>query len=115
MTTKKILRIISFVAKAGEVSTAPPVGRLLGQFPIDVRNFSNAFNAETKKYDKGLLVKVVLTLYKDSTFEYKIKTPSLSFLFELSAKNFIDEINIKRYKYISLLDLYKITLIKNRD
>lgn len=115
MTKKKILRIISFVAKAGEVSTAPPVGPLLGQFPIDVRSFSNAFNAETKKYDKGLLVKVILTLYKDSTFMYEIKTPPLSFLFELSSNNFISYINIKTFKYISLLDLYKITIIKNKD
>lgn len=115
MTKKKILRKISFVAKAGEVSTAPPVGPLLGQFPIDVRSFSNAFNAETKKYDKGLLLKVIVILYKDGTFVYEIQTPPLSFLFELSSNNFIININLKKYKYISLVDLYKITIIKNKD
>ena len=115
MTNKKILRVISFVAKAGEVSTAPPVGPLLGQFPIDVRSFSNAFNAETNKYDKGLLVKVILVLYKDGTFVYTIKTPPLSFLFELCSHNLVANATLRRYKYISLIDLYKIAIIKNKD
>ena len=112
---KKILRILSFVAKAGEVSTAPPVGPLLGQFPIDVRSFSNAFNAETKKYDKGLLLKVVLKLYRDGSFDYKIKTPPLAFLLELSSINMPINYNFRKFRYIKLKDLYKITLIKNVD
>jgi len=114
--TKKILRIISFVAKAGEVSTAPPIGPLLGQYPIDVRAFSNAFNAETKIYDKGLILKVILTLYKDGTFIYVIKTPPLSFLMELASKSLLKtSSNLKKFKYINLIDLYKITIIKNKD
>ena len=112
---KKILRILSFVAKAGEVSTAPPVGPLLGQFPIDVRSFSNAFNAETKKYDKGLLLKVILVLYKDGSFNYEIKTPPLSFLLELASLKIPINLNFRKFKYIKLEDLYKITLIKNVD
>ena len=110
--TKQVLRIIAFYAKAGEVSTAPPVGPLLGQFPIDVRSFANAFNAETKKFDKGLLLRVILILYKDGTFIYNIKTPPLSFLFELSSNNLL--INSKR-GFINIIDIYKIAVLKKNE
>jgi len=110
--TKKILRIIAFYAKAGEVSTAPPVGPLLGQFPIDVRSFANAFNAETKKFDRGLLLRVILVLYKDGSFTYNIKTPPLSFLFELSSQSLFS--NSKR-GFINIIDLYKIAILKQNE
>lgn len=110
--TKKLLRLISFYIKAGEASTAPPIGPLLGQFPLDVRSFCNAFNAETKKYDKGLLLHVHLKLYVDNTFKYKILPPPISFLCNLSAV-FIN-INNRDRKCITLLDVYKIVLIINK-
>ncbi len=111
MTKKKLLRLISFIAKSGEVSTAPPIGPLLGQFPIDVRNFCNAFNAETARYDKGLIVKVDLYLYKDGTFTFIIDAAPISFLCELASKP-LDIPTYRVHYFISLIDLYKIFLIK---
>jgi ribosomal protein L11 len=115
MTKKKIFRYVSFYAKAGEVGTTPPIGPMLGQFPMDVKNFCNNFNNETKNYDKGVLLRVILTLYKDSTFEYKITSSPISFLFELAANVLQISNNYRKYKGVSLYNIYLITLIKNSE
>jgi large subunit ribosomal protein L11 len=112
---KKIFRFVKFYAKAGEVNTTPPIGPMLGQFPMDVKNFCNMFNNETKDFDKGVLLKVILTLYKDSTFEYEIKSSPLFFLLELSSKILQINYNYRNHRGISLYDMYLITLIKNKD
>jgi len=83
---KNILRYIAFYAKCGEANVTPPLGPMLGQFPIDVKLFCNRFNNETQNYSKGVLVRVFLILYTDNTYEYKIKTPPINFLLDLSSK-----------------------------
>jgi len=112
---KKILRFVNFYAKAGEVNTTPPIGPMLGQFPMDVKNFCNMFNNETKDFDKGVLLKVSLTLYKDGTFEYQIKDSPLFFLLELSGKILQINNNFRNHRGISLYDIFLITLIKNKE
>lgn len=115
MKKKKILRFVNFYAKAGEVNTTPPIGPMLGQFPMDVKNFCNMFNNDTKDYDKGVLLKVSLILYKDGTFEYKIKDSPLFFLLELSSKILQINNNFRNHRGISLYDIFLITLIKNKE
>lgn len=97
------------------MNTTPPIGPMLGQFPMDVKSFCNAFNNDTKEYDKGVLLKVILILYKDSTFEYKIKSSPLFFLLELSSKVLQINYNFRNHKGILLYDIYLITLIKNKE
>lgn len=113
--SKPILRFVKFYAKAGDVNTTPPIGPMLGQFPMDVKSFCNAFNNDTKDFDKGVLLKVVLTLYKDSTFDYKIQSSPLFFLLELSSKVLHINNNFRNHRGVSLYDIYLITLIKNKD
>lgn len=113
--SKPIFRFVKFYAKAGEVNTTPPIGPMLGQFPMDVKSFCNAFNNDTKDFDKGVLLKVVLTLYKDSTFDYEIQSSPLFFLLELSSKVLQINNNFRNHRGISLYDIYLITLIKNKD
>ena len=115
MKKKKILRFVNFYAKAGEVNTTPPIGPMLGQFPMDVKNFCNMFNNDTKDFDKGVLLKVSLILYKDGTFEYQIKDSPLFFLLELSSKLLQINNNFRNHRGISLYDLFLITLIKNKE
>ena len=112
---KKIFRYIKFYIKAGEANTTPPIGPMLGQFPMDVKSFCNMFNNETKEFDKGVLLKVVLILYKDSTFEYEIKSSPLFFLLELGSKILQINNNYRNHRGISLYDIYLITLIKNKE
>ena len=113
--TKLILRFVKFYIKAGEANTTPPIGPMLGQFPMDVKSFCNAFNNETKEFEKGVLLKVILTLYKDSTFDYQIKSSPLFFLLELSSKLLQINFNYRFHREISLYDIYLITLIKNKE
>lgn len=115
MKKKKILRFVNFYAKAGEVNTTPPIGPMLGQFPMDVKNFCNMFNNDTKDFDKGVLLKVSLILYKDGTFEYQIKDSPLFFLLELSSKVLQINNNFRNHRGISLYDIFLITLIKNKE
>jgi large subunit ribosomal protein L11 len=69
----QLLRQVSFYAKAGDVNTTPPIGPMLSQHGIDVKQFCTMFNNETKEYDKGFLVKVILNIYKNNIFYYIIK------------------------------------------
>ena len=115
MKKKKILRFVNFYAKAGEVNTTPPIGPMLGQFPMDVKAFCNMFNNDTKDYDKGVLLKVTLVLYKDGTFEYQIKDSPLFFLLELSSKILQINNNFRNHRGILLYDIFLITLIKNKE
>ena len=100
---------------AGELNTTPPIGQMLGQFPMDVKNFCNMFNNDTKDFDKGVLLKVSLILYKDGTFEYQIKDSPLFFLLELSSKVLQINNNFRNHRGISLYDIFLITLIKNKE
>lgn len=79
-------RQVSFYAKAGDVSITPPLGPMLTQHGFDVRSFCNMFNNETKNFDKGFLLKVILNIYKNNTFTYIIKSSPLFFLFELGSE-----------------------------
>lgn len=112
---KKILRFVKFYAKAGEINTTPPIGPMLGQFPMDVKSFCNTFNNDTKDFDKGVLLKVILILYKDGTFAYELKSSPLFFLLELSSKVLQINNNFRKHRGISLYDIYLITLIKNKE
>jgi len=113
--TKSLLRQVSFYAKAGDVNTTPPIGPMLSQHGIDVKSFCNMFNNETKNYDKGFLLKVILNVYKNNTFSYIIKSSPLFFLFELTSEVLKIQNNYKKNKGISLYNIYLITLIKNLD
>ena len=88
---------------------------MLGQFPMDVKSFCNTFNNDTKDFDKGVLLKVILILYKDSTFDYEIKSSPLFFLLELSSKVLQINNNFRNHRGILLYDIYLITLIKNKE
>jgi large subunit ribosomal protein L11 len=112
---KSLLRQVCFYAKAGDVNTTPPIGPMLSQHGIDVKLFCTMFNNETKNYDKGFLLKVILNIYKNNTFSYIIKSSPLFFLFELCAENLIMQNEYKKYKGITLYNIYLITLIKNLE
>jgi large subunit ribosomal protein L11 len=79
-------RQVSFYARAGDVSITPPLGPMLTQHGIDVKNFCIMFNNQTKHYDKGFLLKVILNIYKNNSFTFIIKSSPLFFLLELGSE-----------------------------
>jgi large subunit ribosomal protein L11 len=79
-------RQVCFYARAADVSITPPLGPMLTQHGIDVKSFCNMFNNQTKHYEKGFLLKVILNIYKNNSFTFIIKSSPLFFLFELGSE-----------------------------
>lgn len=53
---------------------APPVGTVLGPHGVNLMEFCKAFNALTAQ-KKGQTVPVIVTIFKNRTFEITVKTP----------------------------------------
>ncbi|MCM8762309.1 MAG: 50S ribosomal protein L11 [Candidatus Omnitrophica bacterium] len=73
MAEKKVKAVIKLQIPAGQATPAPPVGPALGQHGVNIMEFCKAFNADTKGKEGTL--PVILTVYEDRSFVYKIKTP----------------------------------------
>lgn len=69
---------------AGNANPAPPVGPALGAHQVNIMEFCKAFNARTQK-DVGLIIPVVVTVYKDRSFTFITKTPPAAVLLRKAA------------------------------
>lgn len=74
---KEITKIIKLQIEAGKATPAPPVGTALGPAGVNIGEFVNQFNTQTREL-MGNIVPVVLTVYKDRTFEFVVKKPPAS-------------------------------------
>lgn len=74
MADKPIKAKIKFVVGAGKATPAPPVGSSLGQHGVNMMDFINAFNEQTKGLG-DVMVPVQITVYEDRTFDFITKTP----------------------------------------
>ncbi|HWZ65325.1 MAG TPA: 50S ribosomal protein L11 [Patescibacteria group bacterium] len=68
---KKIKANLKFRVQGGKATAGPPVGSLLGQHGLNLMDFVNAFNSQTKDI-AGKLVTVHLTVYEDRTFSFTV-------------------------------------------
>lgn len=81
---KKIKTVIKLQITAGKANPAPPVGPALGQHGLNISEFCQRFNNETK--DKGNdVIPVEITVFEDRTYEFKLKTPPASYLLKKAA------------------------------
>jgi len=80
---KKVKTIVKLQCKAGQANPAPPVGPALGQHGLNIMDFCQKFNEQTKKMAPDTLVPTEITVFEDRTFDFKIKTPPASFLLKL--------------------------------
>lgn len=71
---KKIKTIVKFQAPAGRATPAPPVGTALGPHGVNLMEFVNAFNEQTRPMG-DTVVPVEITIYEDRTFTFITKTP----------------------------------------
>ncbi len=71
---KVIETFIKLQVKGGQANPAPPVGPALGSKGVNIMEFCKRFNARTQD-SPGKLLPVVITVYKDKSFEFEIKTP----------------------------------------
>ena len=71
---KEIETFVKLQVKGGAANPAPPVGPALGSKGVNIMEFCKQFNAATQ--DKmGKVVPVLITVYKDKSFTFIIKTP----------------------------------------
>jgi len=83
---KKVVKSsLKLVIPAGAATPAPPVGSALGQHGVNIMEFCKQFNAQTADR-KGEKLPVVITVYKDRTFSFILKTPQTSELIKQSCK-----------------------------
>ena len=82
---KKLLGHLKLQIPAGQANPSPPVGPALGQHGVNIMEFCKQFNSRTQ--DKpGKLLPVVITIYKDKSFEFIIKTPPAAVQLKEAAK-----------------------------
>ena len=82
---KKIKTQIKLQIPAGAANPAPPVGPALGQHGVNIMGFVREFNERTKKMDEGTVVPVLITVFKDNSFNFVVKTPPASYLLKKAA------------------------------
>ncbi len=82
---KEITGMLKLQIEAGKANPAPPVGPALGQKGVNIMDFCKKFNDKTK--DKmGKIIPVVITVYKDKSFDFICKQPPTSFLIRQQLK-----------------------------
>lgn len=81
---KEVIAQVKLQIPAGQATPAPPVGPALGQHGVNIMEFCKAFNDATKN-QPGLIIPVVITIYKDRSFSFITKTPPASILLKKKA------------------------------
>jgi large subunit ribosomal protein L11 len=82
---KEVTGIDKLQCPAGQATPAPPVGPALGQHGVNIGQFVKQFNDETRA-QAGLIIPVIITVYKDRTFTLQYKSPPASVLLKRAAK-----------------------------
>ena len=75
---------VKFQVPGGQATPAPPVGTALGRFGINLGQFVQQFNDQTKDAG-GMPIPVVVDVYSDRTFEFKTKSPPAAALLKRAA------------------------------
>lgn len=81
---KEIIGYIKLQIPAGAANPSPPVGPALGQKGVNIMQFVKEFNSRTA--DKaGMIIPVVITVFKDKSFTFIIKSPPAAVLLKKAA------------------------------
>jgi large subunit ribosomal protein L11 len=113
---KKIDGFIKLQIPAGKANPSPPVGPALGQKGVNIMEFCKQFNAKTQDKD-GLIIPVVITVYKDKSFTFITKTPPASILLKRAAELEKGSAESNRIKVgqVSKAQVKEIAEVKMRD
>jgi len=81
---KEVMAIVKIQIPAGKANPAPPIGPALGPHGINIMDFCKAFNAQTQSLG-DTIIPAVLSIYKDRSFSFILKTPPASELIKKAA------------------------------
>lgn len=113
---KEIKTVLKLQIRAGKANPAPPLGPALGQHGVNIGEFVRKFNETTA--DRGTdIIPVEITIYKDRSFEYVLKTPPVSDLLRKAAgvEKGSDQPNKKKVGKITKKQLSEIVEKKMSD
>lgn len=84
MAKKEIMAQVKLQIPAGKANPAPPIGPALGPHGINIMEFCKAFNAQTQAMGE-MIIPTILTIYKDRSFTFILKTPPAAELIKKAA------------------------------
>jgi len=84
LAKKEIMTTIKLQCTGGQATPAPPVGPALGQHGLNIGEFVQKFNDQTRE-QMGTILPVVITAYQDRTFNFIVKTPPAAVLLKKAA------------------------------
>tara|TARA_B100000683_G_scaffold207995_1_gene202027 strand:- start:6674 stop:7120 length:447 start_codon:yes stop_codon:yes gene_type:complete len=113
---KELDGYLKLQVRGGQANPAPPVGPALGSKGINIMEFCNQFNARTEDR-KGQVLPVVISIYKDKSFDFVIKTPPASVLILQAAnkKKGSDQPNLNKVASITWDQVKDIAETKMKD
>ncbi|MBI9032728.1 50S ribosomal protein L11 [bacterium] len=81
---KGVTNVVKLQLPAGKATPAPPVGPALGQAGVNIPDFCKQFNARTAD-QPGMIFPVVISVFKNKSFVFEIKTPPAAVLIKKEA------------------------------
>lgn len=82
---KEVVTVIKLQAPGGSATPAPPIGPALGQHGVNIGQFVQQFNAQTGALN-GMIVPIEITVYKDKSFTFVVKSPPAAVLLKEAAQ-----------------------------
>jgi len=82
---KAVMVKIKLQASGGQATPAPPIGPALGQHGVNIGQFVSQFNERTKELN-GMTVPVVISVFKDKSFTFEVKSPPAAVLLKQAAE-----------------------------
>jgi large subunit ribosomal protein L11 len=71
---KEVDKVVKLQVRGGAANPSPPVGPALGAAGVNIMEFCKQFNARTQE-KQGKVLPVAITVFKDKSFDFVIKTP----------------------------------------
>ena len=77
MPAKELVTKIKLQVTGGQANPAPPIGPALGQHGLNIMEFCKQFNERTKDRP-GTVLPVVISVFKDKSFTFILKSPPVA-------------------------------------
>ena len=99
---KEVSKVVKLQVRGGAANPSPPVGPALGAAGVNIMEFCKQFNARTQD-KQGKVLPVAITVYKDKSLDFVIKTPpaAVQILEAIKVKKGSSEPHVKKVGTIS--------------
>ena len=113
---KKVVKLLKLVIPAGQANPGPPLGPILSQAGVNIKQFTDQFNTQTRQM-AGTKLRVIVKIYADRSYSFEVKTPPTSELIKQKAKikKGSGVPNLKKVGQLTSQDLEEIAKMKLED